>query len=83
MKNLPGSKNPSGEVTQAMSDLNSRHNFSFVQVEVNPLAPVDPHIQYLSALMLSYMQIFGPAQGSSCPSVCADPRQHNRIPSVV
>jgi len=30
-----------------------------------------------------YMQIFGPGQGSSCSSVCRDPRQHNRIPGVV
>ena len=83
VRNLPGSKNPSGKwhrprILDIISD-----KFSSVQVEVNPPAPVDPHIQHPSTLMPSYMEIFGPAQGSSCPSVSRDPRQHNCIPGVV
>jgi len=50
--------------------LNIPDKFSSVQVEVNPLTPVDPcSIPASSDLMPSYMQIFGPAQGSSCSSV--------------
>ena len=86
LRNSPGSKNPSGEVAGHewfwIVDIISNKS-SFVQLEVNPPAPVDPHIQYPSALMPSYVQIFGPAQGSSCRSVCMDPRQHNHIPGVV
>jgi len=49
-------------------------------VEVNPLAPVDPcsiDIPASSDLMPSYMQIFGPAQGSLLFFSA-----HNYIPGV-
>jgi len=56
VRNLPESKNSSGELTQAMSNFKIvdiiPDKFSSVQVEVNSLAPVDPHIPASQAARL-------------------------------
>ena len=73
VRNLPGSKNSSGELTQTMSDLLELVGLPPLEQRIYLelcLLFVDPHIQHpkLQGFETILHAIFGPAQGSSCPS---------------